>query len=78
MTSVIRPSPLLRVTSRGLSGSARFAVSVGALKTIWSAASYGLADRALPSEPQPVTPAPRAATSKAQQTTVRVRAVWFI
>ncbi len=78
MTSVMRPSSLLAVTSRGLSGSARFPASVGPLKEIRPAASYGLADRGLPSEPQAVTPAPRAATSSVQLTTVRVRGVWFI
>lgn len=70
--------PLSAVISRGLSGSARFPASVGPLKEIWSAASYGLADSGLSPEPQEVTPAPRAITSNAQPTTVRVRGVCFM
>ncbi|CAM5522857.1 hypothetical protein SALBM217S_04479 [Streptomyces griseoloalbus] len=65
-TSVMRPSESSATISRGLSGSAGFPSSREPLKEIWSAASYGSADSGLPSEEQPVTPAPRAATSSAQ------------
>ena len=68
VTSVIRPSESSATISRGLSGSAGSSPSADTLKEIRSAASYGSADSGLPSEEQPVTPAPRATTSSVQPT----------